>query len=133
MKFVLDATFSPQLATALEALSQDDAHFEYAPTLFGSAASDEVIYQGVRDRDACLITLDIAMTRKPQQRAAMQEAGIGVFVFTGRTLAQRSFREIAAAVLAITDEIVARAGSTRRPFVWGISDRKKFERLDERT
>jgi len=131
LKFVLDATFSPQLATALEALSQGEAHFEYAPTLFGSAAPDELIYHGVRDRGACLITLDIAMTRKPQQRAVMKDAGIGVFVFTGRALAQQSFNGIPATVLGGADEIAARAQSTRRPFVWGISDRKKFVRLDE--
>ncbi len=131
MKFVLDATFSPKLAEALRALSEDDAEFEYAPTLFGAAADDSTIFQGVRARGAFLITLDTKMTKRPQQRAAMLGAGIGVFVFTGRSLPQRTFREIAATVLAVTDGIVRKASETDRPFIWGISDQRKFDRLDE--
>jgi len=61
----------------------------------------------------------------------MLAAGIGVFVFTGRSLPQRTFREIAATVLAVTDGIVRKAGETERPFIWGISDQRKFDRLDE--
>jgi len=131
LKFVLDATFSPKLAEALKALSEDDAEFEYAPALFGAAADDSTIFQGVRTREAFLITLDTKMTKRPQQRAAMLGAGIGVFVFTGRSLPQRTFREIAATVLAVTDGIVSKARETERPFIWGISDQRKFDRLDE--
>jgi hypothetical protein len=130
LKFVLDATFSPKLADALKALSEEDAEFEYAPALFGPAADDSTIFQGVQARGAFLITLDTRMTKHPQQRAAMKGAGIGVFVFTGRSLPQRTFREIAASVLAATDEIVNKARETDCPFIWGISDRKKFDRLD---
>jgi hypothetical protein len=70
------------------------------------------------------------MSRRPAQRRAIVDAGLGVFVFTGRALAQRSFREIASFVLSVADEMIARAGSTRRAFIWGISDRRVFERLD---
>jgi predicted nuclease of predicted toxin-antitoxin system len=131
LNFVLDATFSPQLATALQALSEEDAQYKYAPTLFGADAGDMEICQGAQKLGAFLVTLDTKMTKKPQERAAMKVAGIGVFVFTGRALAQKSFREIAATVLAATDEMLEKARETKCPFLWGISDRGKFTRLDE--
>src|SRR5437016_4666071 len=63
------------------------------------------------------------------QRQAILDAGLGVFVFTGSSLAQRTFREIASFVLGVTDTILDNARTTKRPFIWGISDRRVFARL----
>jgi len=76
------------------------------------------------------VTLDAKMSRRPAQRQAIVDCGLGVFVFTGRALAQRSFREIAAFVLSVADSILEKARTTKPPFIWGISDRKAFDRLD---
>ena len=70
------------------------------------------------------------MARRPAQRRAILDAGLGVFVFTGTNLAQQSFREIASFVLGVADKILDKARTTKRPFIWGISDRRVFDRLD---
>src|SRR2546425_4831741 len=83
-----------------------------------------------KERGWFLVTLDAGMSKRPAQREAIIESGIGAFVFRGRSLPQRSFRKIAAFVLDVSDDIIERAAGTTRPFIWGISDRKVFERLD---
>ena len=70
------------------------------------------------------------MSKRPAQREAILESGIGAFVFRGSGLPERSFRKIAAFVLDVSDEIIEKASKTTKPFIWGISDHKKFERLD---
>ncbi|HEX9729150.1 MAG TPA: hypothetical protein VGA37_11655 [Gemmatimonadales bacterium] len=130
MIFLLDANFPPQLARALQDLDQEDCQFRHSPAEFGPDAADSVIFVGIRDRGWFLVTLDARMSRHPAQRQSIHDAGLGVFVFTGRALAQRSFRQIAAFVLSVADEMLAKAGSTRPPFIWGISDKRVFERLD---
>lgn len=130
MIFVLDANLSPTLAQALHLLCQKEGiEFRSAQDEFGAGAADEDIFRALQGRGWFFVTLDVQMTRRPGQRRAMEESGIGAFVFTGSSLPQRSFREIAAFVLAVTDAMIGRAKSTTPPFVYGISDRKKFERL----
>jgi hypothetical protein len=128
--FLLDENFPPQLARALQALDQEDCQFRHAPDEFGAGAADETIFAGIRDRGWFLVTLDARMARRPAQRQAILDAGLGVFVFKGSALPQRPFRDIAAFVLTVAAEIIERARSTSRPFIWGISDRRVFERMD---
>ena len=117
MIFLLDENFPPQLARALQALDQEDCQFRHSPAEFGAAAADEVIFAGIKDRGWFLMTLDAKMSRRPAQRQSILDAGLGVFVFTGRALAQRTFREIAAFVLSVADEIIDKANSTTTPFI----------------
>ncbi len=130
MIFLLDANFPPQLARALQDLDQEDCQFRHSPAEFGADASDEEIFAALKGRGWFLVTLDAKMSRRPAQRQAILDAGLGVFVFTGRALPQRSFRQIAAFVLSVADDMLERAGFTDRPFIWGISDKRGFERLD---
>ncbi len=109
MIFLLDATFPPQLARALQELDQEDCQYRHAPAEFGAAGKDETIFAGIREREWFLITLDAKMSKRPAQRQAIIDASLGVFVFTGSSLAQRSFREIGAFVLTVTDGILERA------------------------
>jgi hypothetical protein len=128
LNFLLDENFAPSIAKALVALSHDDVNFHHAVDEFGRGASDTLVFEGVRDRGWLLVTQDVHMARRPDQRQALLDAGLGVFVFTGR--AQRSFRQIAVAVLSVADEMVRVARRTPRPFIWGIPDRGAFKRLD---
>jgi len=130
--FLLDANFPPQLARALQNLDQEDCQYRHSPAEFGPDAADEVIFAEIKERGWFLVTLDAKMSRHPAQRRAILDAGLGVFVFTGRALPQQSFRQIAAFVLSVADEMLERAGFTDRPFIWGISDKRVFERLDQR-
>jgi hypothetical protein len=59
----------------------------------------------------------------------MIQAGIGAFIFTGR--ADKSLEEMTIKILQHLDEIESLISNTRRPFVFGISDRGKIERLDK--
>jgi predicted nuclease of predicted toxin-antitoxin system len=129
--FLLDATFPPQLGRALQELDQEGCYFRHATSEFGEGAKDEVIFAGIQERDWFLITLDAKMSKRPAQRQAIIDARLGVFVFTGSSLAQRSFREIASFVLGVADSILDLARTTKRPFIWGISDRRVFGRLDQ--
>jgi hypothetical protein len=78
--FLLDATFPPQLARALQELDQEDCQYRHAPSEFGAAAKDETIFAGIREREWFLITLDAKMSKRPAQRQAILDAGLGVFV-----------------------------------------------------
>lgn len=131
MIFLLDATFPPKLAHALQELTERrDCEFRYANDEFGEGAQDEVLIDAVRDRGWFLMTMDERITRNPAKRKAVMDGGIGTFVFTGSSLPRRSFYKIVAFVMAIAEEILDHAARTRRPFIIGISDRGKFDRLD---
>lgn len=131
MIFLLDATFPPKLARALQELTErHDCEFRYANDEFGHGAQDEVLIHGIRARNWYLMTMDERITRNPVKRKALLEGGIGTFVFTGSSLAQRSFYKIVAFVMTVAEEILESAARTRRPFIIGISDRAKFSRLD---
>ena len=131
MIFLLDATFPPKLARALQDLTERrDCEFRHANDEFGEGAHDEVLIEAARQRDWFFVTMDERMTRNPAKRKALIEGHLGAFVFTGSSLPQRSFSKIAAFVLQVADEIVEHAARMRRPFIIGISDRGKFSRLD---
>ena len=94
------------------------------------SSASGVLIVGVRERGWYFMTMDERITRNPAKRAALMEGVIGTFVFTGSSLAQRSFYKIVAFVMAVVEEILNHAARTRRPFIIGISDRAKFTRLD---
>lgn len=130
MIFLLDATFPPKLARALQELTERrDCEFRYANEEFGEGAPDETLIEGARTRGWFLMTLDERITRNPAKRRALLDGGIGTFVFTGSSLPRRSFYKITAFVMEIAEEILEHAGRTKRPFIVGISDRKKFTLL----
>ena len=76
------------------------------------------------------MTLDERITRNPAKRKALLDGSIGTFVFTGSSLPRRSFYKIVAFVMTVAEEIIEHAARTGRPFIIGISDRAKFDRLD---
>ena len=131
MIFLLDATFPPKLARALQELTErHDCQFRYANEEFGHAAQDEILIQGIRARGWYFMTMDERITRNPVKRKALLDGHIGTFVFTGSSLAQRSFYKIVSFVMAVAEEILEHAAHTPRPFIIGISDRARFTRLD---
>ena len=131
MIFLLDATFPPKLARALQELTERrDCEFRYANDEVGAGALDEVLIERARERRWFLMTMDERITRNPAKRQALLEGGIGTFVFTGSSLARRSFYKIVAFVMEVAEEILLHADRTLRPFIIGISDRGKFTRLD---
>ncbi|MFQ6045693.1 MAG: hypothetical protein ACE5PT_04940 [Gemmatimonadales bacterium] len=131
MIFLLDATFPPKLARALQELTERrDCEFRYANDEFGQGARDEILIDGARARGWFLMTMDEHITRNPAKRRALMDGRIGTFVFTGSSLPRRSFYKIVSFVMGVAEDILEHATRTRPPFIIGISDRRKFRRLD---
>ena len=128
MIFLLDGSLPPPLAQALQRFDQEDCQYRHCAEVFGAAAHDDVMLSGVQERGWFLVTHDVRLSRQPAQRQALLESGIGVFVFTGR--AERTVREFAAFVLECAGAMIEHAAKTKPPFIWGISDQKRFNRLD---
>jgi hypothetical protein len=89
---------------------------------------DEVLFKEIAARDYFLVTQDQNMSRKKHQRAVMLSLGLGVFIFSGK--ASRTNKELALLLQQSFAEIVHRSETTSRPFVFGITDRRHFERQD---
>lgn len=125
MTFVFDENVSPALVKVLLLLEYPVIHCtEFLPR----GTADHVLFEEIASQGSFLVTQDQNMSRKKHQRAAMLALGLGVFIFTGK--ASRSNREFALLLQQSFPEIEHRAETTARPFVFGITDRRKFERQD---
>jgi predicted nuclease of predicted toxin-antitoxin system len=126
LTLLLDENLSPKIATALKALGREVIHVN---EILPRGTSDEEIFSKLAELGWYLLTQDIKIKRHKHQREAMIQAGIGALIFTGR--ADKSLEEMTIKILQHLDEIESLANNTRRPFVFGISDRGKIERLDK--
>ncbi len=124
MRFVFDENISPKIVQILQVLEFDAVH---STALLPSGTADEALF-AVLQSDMYLVTQDQNMVRKRHQRAAMLDAGLGVFIFTGH--ASKSVPVLALLVQQVWGEMLSTAQTTARPFIFGISDRRRFERLD---
>lgn len=88
---------------------------------------DEDVFKLAAGNDWFLVTQDARIRRNPHQRRALLQAGIGAFILTGR--ADRSVEEMMILLLERFPEILRVAAQTRPPFIFGIADRGRVERL----
>ena len=125
MTFAFDENVSPAIVLALKTLEYPVIHCtEFLPR----GTPDEQLFEEIANRDFFLVTQDQNMSRKRHQRSAMLALGLGVFIFTGR--ASRSNREFALLLQQSFPEMANKATATLRPFIFGITDRRHFERDD---
>ncbi|MGH7717676.1 MAG: DUF5615 family PIN-like protein [Steroidobacteraceae bacterium] len=125
MILFFDENFPVQIARALSELGYKATHLaDELPR----GTSDEQLFQHLNGRDCYLVTQDVQMSRKPHQKLALLQAGLGVFVFTGR--AERSLTQMMVMVLQNLERMTTAAERTSRPFIYGISDRGRIDRLD---
>lgn len=110
---------------ALKALQACDV--EHVSDHCPAGTPDEDVFAFAAEKDWILVTQDIRIRRNPQQRQALLQAGIGCFIFTGR--AQRSVNDMMAFFLARLTEILPLAQVLSKPYIVGIPDRGKLERL----
>jgi PIN like domain len=75
-----------------------------------------------------LVTQDKKIKRKKHELEALRRAGLGAFIFTGR--AERDIDSMMMLVLKSFNEMQRLATQTKRPFIFGISDRGSIDRLD---
>jgi hypothetical protein len=123
--FVLDENISPKIAAAMRAIDQPVSH---ALDIVARGTPDEELFRVVADAGLFLVTQDQNMARKKHQRAALLSAGVGVFIFTGK--ASRDLLGFTTLISQTLPRMIALATDTPVPFIWGISDRRDFTRLD---
>ncbi len=89
---------------------------------------DVEIFGFMRDRPTwVLVTQDDRIRKRKQELAALRQANVGAFVLTGR--AERSVEGMLAFLASVLDGMRKQVATTKRPFVIGISDKRRFDRL----
>ncbi len=122
MKLFLDENIPPQIAVALKALGHEAVHLEeHLPR----ASSDESVLQFIAEKDWYFVSQDSKITKRPHERAALLQAGIGAYFYTGR--AERSVDQLMVLILETLPKIKAHAATARRPFMMGITDQRKMK------
>ncbi len=124
MTLLFDENFPQYLPEALRLFGIEAEHtLDRLP----ASTSDVEVFTFLRAKGWAWVTHDKGVKRKKHERAAILEAGVGAFVLTGSV--RRSAVEILRFILDVLDEMQDYAQRTSPPFIYGISDRGKFERL----
>jgi PIN domain-containing protein len=125
--FFFDENLPASVAKALTSLGTCEAthQIDWLP----KGAHDEQIFGFLAGHPGwVLVTQDKRISRKPQQVQALLEAGVAAFILTGR--AEKSVEDLAVFFIRHMPRMIEYARRTARPYVFGISDRGVFERLD---
>ena len=131
MIFLFDANFPVQLGRALKELSRapyEFRHVDLEPNL-GREASDEAVIEAAGAQGWFLLSLDKGIVRNPAKRSLLAEKGVGAFSFTGSAIGNWSYYQTVSFIMSIAEEMFALAERTPRPFIFGITDKKKFRDL----
>ena len=126
MILLLDENLPPRVAEAMNTLGTIEAYHvrKYLPP----GTTDVEVFDFLADKpDWVLVTQDAKITRRPHELAALRQANVGAFVLTGA--ADRNVEGMLSFLVGCLDGMRREVARVRRPFVIGISDRKRFERL----
>lgn len=125
MIFLFDENMPPRVAAALQALGTCEARHvvDHLPR----GTSDEEVFAFAAAQGWLLVTQDARIRRNPHQRAALLQAGIGAFILTGR--GARSVEQMMIFLLERFPAIHEAATATIPPYIWGVPDRGRLERL----
>lgn len=126
MILLLDENLPARVAEALHALGTVEAYHvtKYLPR----GATDLEIFEFLRERPRwVLVTQDKHIKKRPQELAALRAARVGAFILTGR--ADRTVEAIMALLVQCLERMRQLTAKTARPFVFGVSDRREFDRL----
>jgi predicted nuclease of predicted toxin-antitoxin system len=123
---LLDENLPARVADAINALGTVEAN--HVTKFLPRGATDLQVFEFLRGReDWVLITQDKNIRKRPQELAALRAAKVGAFVLTGK--ANRTVEKMLVLLLQSLDQMRRLSGSTARPFIFGITDRRRFERL----
>jgi predicted nuclease of predicted toxin-antitoxin system len=125
LTFLFDENISPAIVRALKELGKPVA---YITEILPRGTDDVTIFHKLGELGWILVTQDQNIKRKRHEREAMKQAGVGAFIFTGRAV--RDIDSMTILILRHFQQMEAFASSTRRPLIFGISDKGSFDRLD---
>jgi hypothetical protein len=124
LTFLFDENISPLVAEALKVLGKPVA---YITDILPRGIDDITLFAKLGQLEWFLVTQDKKIRRKRHELEAIKQAGIGAFIFTGR--AEKGVEEMTIMVLRHFGEMERLASRTKRPFIFGISDRGSIEQL----
>lgn len=111
MKFLVDENLSIKMAKSLRDIDQDV--FQVTEQLKAGSPDVEVLeYAG--NNDFFLITKDNRIRYKPNEKAAIRQYKVGVFLLGGKNI---SFLETYQQLIRNWDRILECAETTNRPFI----------------
>ena len=125
MTFLFDENISQLVVDALKALGKPVA---YLTDILPRGTDDITLFSRLAELGWFLVTQDKKIKRKKHELEALRRAGLGAFIFTGR--AERDIDSMMMLVLKSFNEMQTLATETKRPFIFGISDRGSIDRLD---
>jgi len=123
VKFLIDENISKKVALALRALDEDVHH---VTELLHEGAKDEDVLRFAGENDMYIITRDERIRYKPNEKAAIRDHGMGVFLLAGKN---KSALELARQLIWNWEKIKGCAQQTHRPFIRRI--RSRGERIEE--
>jgi hypothetical protein len=125
LTFLFDENISQLIVDALKALGKPVA---YLTDILPRGTDDIALFSRLGELSWFLVTHDKKIKRKNMNWKHYGGPAIGAFIFTGR--AERDVDSMMMLVLKHFNEIQRLATETARPFIFGISDKGSFDRLD---
>jgi hypothetical protein len=125
LTFLFDENISQLIVDALKALGKPVA---YLTDILPRGTDDLTLFSRLAELGWFLVSQDKKIRRKKHELEALRRAGLGAFIFTGR--AERDIDSMMMLVLKSFNEMQTLATETKRPFIFGISDRGSIDRLD---
>jgi len=123
MKFLIDENLGAPLARALRELGEEVHH---VTEVLRPGADDEEVFRFAGENDYFIILRDNRIRFKPNERAAIIEFKVGVFLLAGKN---KSSWEITRQVIWNWQKILECAQNTRKPFLRKVRSRGK--RIEE--
>jgi PIN like domain len=118
VSFLFDANLPPGLVDALNALGEPAEHVN---KLFPPATADETWIRYAGEREMCVISRDMKMTRRPHENAALSEAAVGAFfLLPGRR--SPNVCQIVETIIRHWHELKRLAATEPRPFRYQLGE-----------
>lgn len=126
MTLLFDENIPPGIVAALRHLNHDVTHVSEHHL---RRTPDAEIFRLVAAQGWGFVTRDKDIRRDPHQRAALREAGVGAFFYTGSS--KRTLDEQTILILRTIGAMEALAQRTLPPYIFSVSDQAKIERIGD--
>ena len=111
MKFLIDENLPSKMAKSLSAIEQDVSH---VTDVLEAGATDVEVLEYAGNNDLFLITKDLRIRYRPNEKEAIKKHKVGVFLLGGKN---RQFFETYQQLIRNWPRILECAESTNRPFI----------------